>query len=318
MSILRSAAAAGLLAATFLAAALLATTASADVAAELAASDVLSGDASQAPADLCADECCPLWTIQAGAVILHRSNPDEGGDLLRLLDTIGVDDFDFGWTAGLEVAALRRLQSGNSLELRYLGILDWDADDSRQLGPVTVGGDYSTQLNSTELNCRRCAGPHWTWLAGLRIIQLHEEFEFGVDAPPLSLSLLANTDNHLYGGQFGGQLDWCPFAGPLAISGLVKAGVYGNYADVQFSQAGIVNISLPRVDDWNTAFVGELGVVATYPLSDRWSLRGGYQLLYIDGVALATDQPLFVLTPQLDADSSVLYHGAIFGLELAW
>jgi hypothetical protein len=134
----------------------------------------------------------------------------------------------------------------------------------------------------------------------------------------LASNLIANTDNHLYGGQIGGQLDLCPFAGPLSISGVVKAGMYGNYADVELSQTGFVNISLPRSDDWNTAFVGELGVIATYPLNDRWSLRGGYQLLYIDGVALATDQPLFVISPQVDTDSSVLYHGGLIGLELTW
>jgi hypothetical protein len=152
----------------------------------------------------------------------------------------------------------------------------------------------------------------------VRIVQLHEEFVLGVEAPPLASNLHSNTDNHLYGGQIGGQVDLCPFAGPLAISGIVKAGVYGNYADSQLSQTGIVNISLPRTDDWNTAFVGELGVTAIYPLTDRLSFRGGYQLLYIDGVALATDQPIFVISPQVDQESSVLYHGALVGLELAW
>ncbi len=56
-----------------------------------------------------------------------------------------------------------------------------------------------------------------------------------------------------------------------------------------------------------------------YRLDDVWTLRGGYNLLWIEGVALAPDQLDFTDTPtsgtSLDIDSGVFAHGFSAGLE---
>jgi len=63
--------------------------------------------------------------------------------------------------------------------------------------------------------------------------------------------------------------------------------------------------------------------MATYDITSNLSIRGGYQLLLIDGVALAGDQVpstagLFGnnnTAVNADTGNSVLYHGLHFGVE---
>ena len=69
----------------------------------------------------------------------------------------------------------------------------------------------------------------------------------------------------------------------------------------------------------DTSFVGDLQVAATYHVTERLSARGGYQALWVSGVALAPNQVAvsdpFTGAAAVDADSSVFYHGLFFGLE---
>jgi len=71
----------------------------------------------------------------------------------------------------------------------------------------------------------------------------------------------------------------------------------------------------------SVAFCGEIGITAAYNLTDRLALRGGYQLLWLDGVALASQQPILNPPPLLSAATSVgtsgdvFYNGAFIGLE---
>ncbi len=56
-----------------------------------------------------------------------------------------------------------------------------------------------------------------------------------------------------------------------------------------------------------------------YQLNDYWWVRGGYQLLWIEGAALASDQ-VAVSDPfhghaAIDTNGSPFFHGAIIGLE---
>ena len=73
-----------------------------------------------------------------------------------------------------------------------------------------------------------------------------------------------------------------------------------------------------------TSFVAEFGVYGTYDITCNLSVRGGYQLMYLDGVALAADQ--VPNTGDLDAapgtvavnahgGNSLFYHGLNAGLE---
>jgi hypothetical protein len=67
-----------------------------------------------------------------------------------------------------------------------------------------------------------------------------------------------------------------------------------------------------------TAFLGEIGLTGDCRLTSGWSLRGGYRLLWIDGVALATDQVAasdFVFHRGMAPHGGAFYHGAFAGLQ---
>jgi hypothetical protein len=73
------------------------------------------------------------------------------------------------------------------------------------------------------------------------------------------------------------------------------------------------------------AFAGEANFFAVYHVTERFSIRGGYNLLYASGVALATENfnpgPPFVVgarTPFVDVDGEVFYHGFNIGFEYVY
>jgi hypothetical protein len=74
--------------------------------------------------------------------------------------------------------------------------------------------------------------------------------------------------------------------------------------------------------DNHAAFVGELGFTAVYQLSPHWSLRAGYQMLWLEGVAVAAEQvpaiDLLAGLAAVDTTGSPFYHGANVGLEFVW
>ncbi|MEO8271436.1 MAG: hypothetical protein ABI557_17065, partial [Aureliella sp.] len=70
-----------------------------------------------------------------------------------------------------------------------------------------------------------------------------------------------------------------------------------------------------------TAFVAEIGTNGAYCLTDHLSLRGGYRLLWVDGVALVSDQLAssnFYTGNGFNGSGNVFYHGATAGLEYAF
>ena len=72
----------------------------------------------------------------------------------------------------------------------------------------------------------------------------------------------------------------------------------------------------------DVAFVGDLNFSAMYQLSRVWGVRTGYNLIWIEGVALAPDQFDFSNTigsgTGLFAGSGVFLHGVNVGLEARW
>jgi hypothetical protein len=290
--------------------------------------------------DLCGSLCAPTWKVRAGAAILNRNRPD-GVSLVRplggLIDISTGNDFDMGYAGGPDVSIERRLGNGpNSIEARFLGGLEWNslhqygAMGDIQIGPINipltldVNANYQSKLNSTEINWRHQRSDRVTWLTGFRIIELHEELAYDVDfIVPNLTGVNWNTDNHLYGGQVGADLALWRLNAPLSINGLFKAGIYGNDADNDFTFDVLGNPLLDGGANSNpVAFVGEIGLTTAYQVTPHFALRGGYQLLWISGVALAAEQAQMTLNELnanvIDTKGDVFYHGALVGGEFTW
>ncbi len=279
----------------------------------------------------------PLWKASAGGVVLSRSQPVPSV-IAEPLAGVGLraTDFSIGTTVGVDLSISRRITAKGSLEARYLGALEWDPRaeftglSNIDLGGIDlngitgIGGGYNSTLHSSEFNWRHQQSERFSWLVGFRWIELQDTVDFFVTTGLGSLALDWNTNNHLYGGQLGGDyLFWKSAARPLTLTGSAKGGVYGNVADNDFSQfVGPVQVASGGGFGSETALVTDLAVWATYQLSDRWSVRAGGQFLYIDGVAIASDQIAASLvqddTDAFDSEGYVYYTGGMVSLDCVW
>ena len=69
-------------------------------------------------------------------------------------------------------------------------------------------------------------------------------------------------------------------------------------------------------------FIGDVNLSAIYRLTEVWGIRAGYNLIWIDGLALAPNQFDFTNTETsgtlLASGGGIFMHGANLGLEARW
>jgi hypothetical protein len=315
-----------------------------------AASSTVAGSMSDCGCDAGCGDCCdlgtacccgPTWSVRAGAVILERARPkrqrvieDRNGPA----DRDGFTDaFDFGFEGGPDVTITRWLANGNGIEVRYFGALEWDADASwtsdtgwavptnpprTGTGIAIIDADYVSTLNSTEVNYRQAPNNRISWLAGFRWVEIHEELGVDADFGGNMSDIGWNVDNHLYGAQTGAEVLLLDRGGPLQLTSWFKGGIFGNDADNDFALNQTVGPDLAfTTEKGDVAFMGDIAFLGRYRLNDNVSLNSGYQLLWFDGVALASEQIFatnVVTGGGIDTDGFVFYHGALLSMDIIW
>lgn len=279
---------------------------------------------------------------------------------------LNVADLRFDFQNGPRIGLRHYLFGQCDIEMSYFGVDGWTTWALREsdlgilfppLGPgffARVAVDYGSDLYSAEVNVRRRCTPYLDLLAGFRWVQLDEAFRVVGADPFLPLTFLryrTQTENSLYGFQIGAEakilggggflsldrLNHFPrrlgradllITGPLRIDGFIKAGVFANHATQKSSgSGGVLGPAVTAGDSKDQpAFVGEVGVTGVCRLGNHFTLRAGYQAMWIEGVALAPDQIPFtdVLpiigagTADLHATGGLLFHGLHLGLEARW
>jgi len=126
----------------------------------------------------------------------------------------------------------------------------------------------------------------------------------------------------MYGIQFGGESLFLD-RGAFTASLFGKVGIYENSAD---QNTDMVNIPGAVASTFGTAsktaFIGDVGIFGHYLINDCWSIRGGYQVLFLDGVALASDQifasNIVTGTATVDVGNTAVYQGFFASIEKSW
>ena len=132
------------------------------------------------------------------------------------------------------------------------------------------------------------------------------------------------THNHLYGFQIGADGTLAQEADRWRISGFVKGGIFLNNADQATSLSDPGGLGSLAVNNNNVgaAFFGETGIVGYFQITKHLSASGGYQVMFVNGVAQPVNQlagtNLANSTATVDASSGLFYHGASAGLEVTW
>jgi len=207
---------------------------------------------------------------------------------------------------------------------------------------------YSSELNNVEMNYRRhfsffrsCI--QGSWLAGPRFLSLDERFTYltrvapHIDPflmPPAlrpagEMNYIVKTTNNLLGAQIGGDIFACVLPG-LSLGAEGKVGAYNNNASQRtLIQATTLSSDLFEGDNTDeVALIAEANFTAVWEVTESLRLRGGAQILFIDGLALAPENfnstPPFVAPapPRTDIDinanGNALFYGLTGGIEWWW
>lgn len=304
-------------------------------------------------ADGCGSECgepirpcsfSPSISFTAGSIFLKREDPSGTVLFTNTLNTqrLRAGDFNFGVEAGVDLRLVHhQLIEGADLEVRYFSVGDWKDRVHRNLsgGPIrlnlatpvglsgsrTTHNSYTSELSSLEINVVRGERTHTSGIrttAGFRYLSLDGRlFSVLYGAGGAADALSSRTSNRLYGLQLG--LDATVAAGPgYQLDSYARFGIFGAEADARTTLSALGGGSMAMVGRGNhTAIMGEWGLKARAQLTDRTHLFGGYQVILLDGVALASNQlPLSQPgTGRVSLDhSSVFFHGATFGVEFCY
>lgn len=217
---------------------------------------------------------------------------------------------------------------------------------------------YSSNLNNVEWNLRigpplrrerrvftpgrgwtqqRGVGMSQSLFGGLRLMTIHEDFGFFADTRVdvnsiflgnKSAAYRVKTRNRLVGVQMGGELVERQTRWQWGMSG--KAGAFVNMGE---QLTGIISddIADPLVftqtpghfvndGEERVAFVAEAGIFGVYRIRPAIALRAGYQVMWLGGLALASEQLDFDFRQPIviNQRGRIFYQGASLGLEASW
>jgi hypothetical protein len=307
-----------------------------------ACDEVVCGCEGPSACDSCLMSSCKasVWGASVDALFLSRSDPSSRVLVFNTdnpAENLNAEDFQFDTEAGFDLSLTRAVGKRSALELRYFGVDGW----SSRVTAATTRGDllqfnaavpvfaesgdamtavYTSKLQNAEVNFRHLYSDFVEVLAGFRYVELKEQGSGALVNADVPFNYIAATGNRLYGAQVGADaLLWNSDLFRLDITG--KAGIFGNGA-VHNALVSTGAAALPAGGSKDqTSFVGEFGVTGATYLTENVALRGGYRLLWIDSVALASDQLAvtdFFTGRGIDPSGDVLYQGAFAGLELTF
>ena len=231
-----------------------------------------------------------------------------------------------------------RVDGENALEFAYFGANQWNQErtffrpgDLSLPGQIGMLDDFNhangmlfslrSQLHNVELTYLHDF-QEFTFLAGFRYLNWQEQLliqSTDIDLTKSDYSI--RLSNNLSGAQIGARLDRYYWGMDLEFTG--KAGIFGNQAtQAQEITDGKVIVRNVAGTNGTVAFIGDMNLSAVCPLSRTWRLRGGYNVLFVNGIALATNQLDFTNHQfsgrHVREDSSVFLHGFNAGLEAVW
>lgn len=284
------------------------------------------------------------WELRAAVLTMDRITEDPRPLIQNTTNAsqqINADDFDFDWQTGFDVSLLRRKWDDSAFELRFLDLGTLTANTSLQMAPSQIridasppvfapnveriDADYDSEFYSIEANRYWPVYERVHLLAGFRYVSLDDQLRNRLDAGAQTFLYEDTTENDLYGGQLGFvTLPHQPFANDFAIANLGfstfgKAGVYGNDGHHRsFVDTGATRLAINESED-DVAFLGEFGATARLQFGDWMAITGGYSLLWLEHVAIASDQTAvsdFFNQNGTDDRGSAIFHGATLAIEL--
>ena len=184
--------------------------------------------------------------------------------------------------------------------------------------------DYNSEIHSAEISLVK-QHEQLHILCGFRYFEFDDDLNINTYEGGTNTTSDYNirARNSLYGAQVGAKFLQSIRRAEFRAVG--KVGIYGTDSrqstvvgdfDNQFT---LRNVHASEAD---AAFVGEIGLNLAMPVRNSLRIVAGYNLLWVEGIALAPDQLDFTDTPTssqfVNTDGGVFFYGANIGLEGIW
>lgn len=250
----------------------------------------------------------------------------------------------YGGGDWLQSASLEAV-TNNGLQIPdYIDRVNPSFDGARQ-----IDFQYNSEMNSGEWNyiVRERMGrdqmvlqPSGEWvrkasttrtvdyIAGLRYLNHRERLDVGASEIPVSAALDEGgtynivTENNMLGLQGGGTMSL--ETARWSVGATAKLGAYWNRIDLnsqfQVGETTILSSGTTNSEEDDISFIGEFQLTGKWHLRPNLSLRAGFEMLFVDSIALAPFQLNFIpggFTPIAAAGDSV-YLGTSLGVESYW
>jgi hypothetical protein len=289
----------------------------------------------------------PYWYLQANALLLKRELVNDR--VLAIDDGAGLgtpalssNSLQFGsYEPGVELTFGWQLDPVVAVEATYWGLQSFNTaaqvsgNNNLSLpGLASIGtsdfgfadivnADLDFETHNAEFNYKQTMYG-LTMLAGFRYMNMFEELNLNFDDLDSGRSdFRLGTNNNLFGAQIGigHHGEW----NRLSWDILGKVGVFGNQASARNNMADINNSLILRdvkASSTRGAFIGELGTSLNYQVTNWFVLRGGYRVIWTDGIVMTTQNADFgdnnFAGREILDRSSLILHGFHGGAEFRW
>ena len=314
------------------------------------------------------DQKCATWTFRSDALILWRNSPNDIPLYSYTANTpngygataLSAGQLESATAAGPRFSIYRTDDCQNAWETTWFKAANFRSQEAtlpsingygmtppgiygNAFAPVdTATADLSASIWSFELNRWARYRPNIALMQGFRMLGWGENLtladHYQIDpanpAPIYGQDVFGNqSSNSLYGYQIGTDIRLWDRGQGFRVDGLLKGGAYYNNA-VQNSAytyeagSGDLQTANVRAAGGAAAFVGEVGLTGTLPITCNLSLRVGYLGLWLQGLAQPTNQlrgqtltsggPGSPVAGSLNTAGSTVVQGVSLGLEGRW
>jgi hypothetical protein len=295
------------------------------------------------------DETGRRFALEMGTVFLFRSRSDSTvlfGNPTAMAENINAADFRFGVSAGIDAGLIVYEQHDlTDVEFRAMWVDEWVGGTTQVFSgssvrfelnpPIGTSGPrdgfavYGSEFFSSEVNVRfrspkKCDGA--TFVLGFRMMNVDEvlDAKFVDPANVLPDELIGtSTSNRLLGLQLGADRVWRTGSN-WCMKLTSRVGVYGNRSEqsTQLISLATAPVTFPAGGaGGEIAWHAEIGVSGKLRLSSCANLIASYRVMYLDGLALASDQlaaTSFLSGYGFARDGAIFLNGATVGLELVY
>lgn len=243
---------------------------------------------------------------------------------------------EMGQTSGLSARARFFFNTKDTLELRYVGLLNWSGEKIESGGLYsinldkdfigyenvsTVQGQMKTSLTFGEASYVGELSPpgcHYFWLSyqlGLRYANITEKLELNFSSTEGTSTYNNRAGNQLFGGQGGFRFEargvpW--FGWGFFLSGAL----YANFIKQTTLQMEDNNhIQSQNFREKEVRFACGLDAMPYFILRSRhFSLRAGYQVFFFNQLALAPQQFRYP-ADQINNKGNIIFKGLLLGVQ---